>query len=81
LAASLLDLFDDTKTQFIDELNSLSLQHTQAVYSEKAAEFPYSGAHLDIIINGEEETAESTEAAPPSSPLPRQTTWRIFCDY
>ena len=59
IAASLLDLFDD-KNAIIDELNSLSLPHTQAVYSEKAQN-SISGAHLDIIINGEEETPESTE--------------------
>lgn len=56
LGSALLDLFDDRQA-VVDELNSLSLPHTQISYETKE-KHGINGAHLNIVINGETETPE-----------------------
>ena len=56
IASALVDLFED-KEQIVRELNSLGLPHTNIIHSEKQ-QSGISGTHLDIIINGEEETPD-----------------------
>lgn len=56
IASALVDLFED-KEQIVRELNALGLPHTNIIYSEKQ-QSGISGTHLDIIINGEEETPD-----------------------
>ena len=57
IASALVDLFDDKK-KAVEELNTLSLPHTEIIYGEKE-QCGISGAHLNIVINGEEETPDS----------------------
>jgi hypothetical protein len=57
-ASALLDLFDN-KDEVLSELNSLGLPGTQIVYGEKKQN-GINGVHLGIVINGEEETPDST---------------------
>ncbi len=56
LASALFELFED-KESLLCELNSLSLPHTEIEYEQVSDEI--SGAHLHIIIDGEEETPHS----------------------
>ena len=60
LAASLVDLFED-KERIVAELNALALPHTKIEYT-RTASCGIDGAHLNVIINGEEEGAEHHHA-------------------
>lgn len=56
IASALVDLFDD-KQAVVDELNCLSLPHTE-ITCETKTQNGISGAHLNIVIKGETETPE-----------------------
>ena len=56
IASALVDLFDE-KQAVVDEINRLSLPHTEITYETKNQN-GISGAHLNIVINGESETPE-----------------------
>lgn len=58
LASALVDLTDD-KEKTVEELNGLGLTNTVIKYSKKM-QGSISGTHLDVIINGEKEEADST---------------------
>lgn len=57
IASALVDLFDN-KTEVIAALNRLGLPHTTIKLREDA-QSGIGGAHLSVIINGEEETAHT----------------------
>ena len=56
LASALTDLFED-KAALLKELNQIGLPHTRIEY-EEAEQCGIGGAHLHIIIRGEEETPD-----------------------
>ena len=57
IASALVDLFDE-KEKILEELNGIGLHNTEITLSEKT-QCGISGAHLNIVINGEEETPEA----------------------
>ena len=57
IASALVDLFDE-KEKILKELNGIGLHNTEITLSEKT-QCGISGAHLNIVINGEEETPEA----------------------
>jgi len=56
IASSLVDL-SDSKVAIVEELNALSLPHTQ-VFLEEKEQSGIKGTHLKIVIKGEVETPE-----------------------
>ena len=60
IASALVDLFDD-KQAVVDEINRLSLPHTE-IFFETKNQNGISGAHLNIVINGETETPEKNHS-------------------
>ena len=61
LASALFDLFED-KQDLLSQLNALSLPETKIIYEQKETH-GISGAHLEVIINGETEMPDSAHAA------------------
>ncbi len=60
LASALVGLFDE-RQKVIEELNSLSLPHTEILFEEKEQN-GITGVHLNVVINGETETPETHHA-------------------